>query len=93
MSDTRTPIERMVDAACGFDPTSFVRLRCLKKGCPRTRLIERPDDVGKNVAEIHSFCPWHTKEGWKEYPETYYDAQGRELAWEGWKPRVLKESE
>lgn len=64
-----------------------ILMRCLKKGCPRTRRVPRPDDVGKNVAEIHSDCPWHEKEGMKAYPEYFYDAKGRELDWETWKPR------
>lgn len=46
-----------------------------------------PSDLPAIVVEIHSYCPWHSKEGWKEYPERYFDAQGRELDWETWKPR------
>lgn len=68
---------------------NFVKIRCLKEGCPRTSLCERKnlaDYVPKRTAEIHSDCPWHTEEGNKEYPEYYYDSKGRELDWETGKP-------
>jgi len=56
-------------------------MRCLKPGCPRTRKANRATcpDVPLKVAEIHSYCPWHEKQGWKEYPELFYDSKGRKL--------------
>lgn len=56
-------------------------MRCLKPGCPRTRKIFRSmyPDLGGNVCEVHSFCPWHEKSGWKEYPEYYYNKNGQRL--------------
>jgi hypothetical protein len=61
----------------------------MQKGCPRTALLEREyleSYVPKQTAVIRQYCPWHAKEGWKAYPEEYYDAQGRELDWETGKP-------
>lgn len=71
---------------------NFVKIRCLKRGCPRTSLFERKyleDYVPKKTEEIHTDCSWHSKEGMKAYPEYYYDAQGRELDWETGKPKKL----
>lgn len=68
---------------------NFVKIRCLKKGCPRTSLLERKyleSYVPKQTAEIHTGCPWHTQEGMKAYPEYYFDSKGRELDWETGKP-------
>lgn len=64
----------------------LILMRCIKKGCPRTRRLPRPEDVGINVVEIYSYCPWHEKSGMKEYPEYFFDAKGRALDWETWKP-------
>jgi hypothetical protein len=37
------------------------------------------EDVPTKVAEIHSYCPWHEKEGMKAYPELFFDRKGRRL--------------
>jgi hypothetical protein len=65
-------------------PKHMAFLRCLKSGCPRKLRVET--DLPPIVKEIHSYCPWHAKDGWKEYPELYYDALGRQLDWETWLP-------
>ena len=70
---------------------NFVKIRCLHQGCPRTTLLDRQyleSYVPKQTATIYMFCPWHAKEGWKAYPEFYYDANGRELNWETGKPKL-----
>ena len=59
---------------------------CTTEGCPRKKRIPRPDDIGKNVATVQTVCPWHEESGMKAYPEYFYDAKGRELDWETWKP-------
>lgn len=67
----------------------YVICTCLRPGCPRTKLLHRKyleSYVPKTTVEIRSFCPWHEKGGMKEYPEFYYDNQGRELDWETGKP-------
>lgn len=69
----------------------LILMRCLKKGCPRTRRIPRPEDVGSNVVEIHSDCTWHAKDGMKAYPEYFFDAEGRELDWQTWQPKLATE--
>jgi hypothetical protein len=35
----------------------------------------------EGTVEIRSMCPWHVKEGDKEYPEFYYDKDGEEIEW------------
>lgn len=57
-----------------------VLLRCLKKGCPRTKKIDRPADFPKSVVEGHSYCPWHEPHGAKAYPEYWYDAKGKDIS-------------
>ena len=56
-------------------------MRCLKQGCPRVKKVDRAilSDVPAKVAEIHSYCPWHEKSGWKAYPELFFDRKGRRL--------------
>lgn len=69
--------------------SAHITIRCLEPGCPRTKKYPRSLEptLPAVVAEIHQYCPWHSKEGQKAYPEVFYDAQGRELDWETWKPR------
>ena len=61
----------------------MVVLKCIKKGCPRSRKIsidkKHDPEVPKGTTVIRSYCPWHTGEGWKDYPEYYYDKDGNEL--------------
>ncbi len=62
---------------------------CLKKGCPRTKVVEREkleDWIPKNVVEIRNYCPWHYGHCDKGYPEFYYDSRGRQIDWETGKP-------
>jgi hypothetical protein len=62
-------------------------MKCLKLGCPRTKNVFRTKDIGKNVVEIHSLCPWHEgSSGDKGYEEFFFDKKGRKLDWETWKP-------
>jgi hypothetical protein len=56
-----------------------ITLRCLKQGCPRVKKGVRAEDIPAKVAEIHSYCPWHEEEGWKAYPELFFDKKGRRL--------------
>ena len=60
-------------------------MRCLKQGCPRIKKKERENYIPAKVAEIHSYCPWHEKSGWKAYPELFFDRKGRRLDPETWK--------
>uniref|UniRef100_A0A6M3KD93 Uncharacterized protein n=1 Tax=viral metagenome TaxID=1070528 RepID=A0A6M3KD93_9ZZZZ len=53
-------------------------LRCLKKGCPRTKKIPS-ENLPKGTMEVRSYCPWHEGNGWKDYPEYYYDKDGNEI--------------
>jgi hypothetical protein len=69
--------------------TKKVIVVCTVPNCPRTLQIPYPEDLKSSkgkIAYIQSECPWHTENGMKEYPEYYFDAKGRRLDWETWKP-------
>lgn len=59
------------------DKTIF--LRCLEKGCFRTKKVILTEELPRGTAEIHSYCPQHTEEGQKSYPEHYFDSNGNEI--------------
>lgn len=65
---------------------NMVRMVCLHKGCPRKVWRPRSTELPAVVKTVQSDCDWHEQPGMKEYPEYYYDAKGRELDWETWKP-------
>jgi hypothetical protein len=49
-----------------------VLIRCLKKGCPRTKRIDRDQHMPPGCTEVHQDCPWHLVEGNKEYEQRYF---------------------
>jgi len=57
-----------------------ILLRCLKKGCPRTKRYDYPPEYPKGIVEEHSYCPWHEPQGAKAYEQFYYDAKGRDIS-------------
>ena len=64
--------------AIGVD--TLVIMRCLKKGCPRTKNTPFDSETMPiGTVEIRSDCPWHLEEGNKGYPENYYDKDGNEI--------------
>jgi len=75
-----TPTPNPASEAAGkVRPNTFL-LRCLKKGCPRTKRVPYSPDIPKKVVECHSYCPWHEPQGAKAYPEYYYDKNGRDIS-------------
>ena len=61
------------------DRSGQVHLICSNPKCPNQRWVKRSEELGKNVVTVQSDCPWHERSGMKEYPEYFYDSQGREL--------------
>lgn len=83
MNDTRKPIERMIDAACGFVPGQapvrvqrVVLLRCDK--CKRTRRVVKDKTDPKGTVEIILPCPECWKDGTFEDPR-YLDKNGKQI--------------
>lgn len=56
-----------------------ILMRCLTPKCPRTLRINRDDFMPNGTVEVRQPCPWHTKEGDKEYPVEFYDKDGKEI--------------
>ena len=80
MSGRRSPIEMMIDAACGVTPETMrklmVRIRCPK--CKREKSVKR-DGIDPDEAEVMEFpCPACRPDGFEEDPR-YFDAQGAEI--------------
>lgn len=66
-----------------------VALECLKPGCPRKMVLTGDsidETIPKQAVMIKSYCPWHEKSGGKDYPESYFNKDGRELDWETGEP-------
>lgn len=75
----RTPIEMMVDKACGFDPAKTseppVILRCPKCGCSKTTVRSDADPIG--TREVIAMCPKCVETG--PYLTTCLDKDGKEI--------------
>lgn len=64
-----------------------VLIRCTTPKCPRKRRIDRDEFMPPGCTEVHSACPWHERNGDKEY-EVLFFIDGVQW-WEGmngWEP-------
>lgn len=82
----RSPIEMMVDKACGFDASAprppRVTIYCPK--CKRRQSVAKHETDPPNTATVCIQCP-KCNSGDFDTP-SYYDAQGRELDFETGEP-------
>lgn len=77
----RSPIEQMIDKACGYDPATapkvdMVTLRCPK--CGRTKRVVRDKTDPPGTAVVEANCDKHSAEGCAE-EVFYFDANGKQL--------------
>lgn len=76
----RSPIEMMVDQACGFDPDAPenqpVTLMC--PDCKKTKSVSRDKTDPAGTAFIHLSCPDCWKDGGFENP-SFFDVNGLEI--------------
>ena len=74
----RSPIEMMVDAACGFDPEANapVVLYCPSCGRSKPTYLDKSDPEG--TVRIESPCP-DCKASTGDLPPVYLGADGREI--------------
>jgi len=79
MKDTRSPIERLIDKACGYVPGTppswpHVTLRCPK--CDKHRFVPKEDSDPKGTFRVDANCPGCAG----DYQEIrYFDRQGKEI--------------
>ena len=78
MADSRTPIERMIDHACGVDRHTFasmVQLRCPQ--CRRTKRVPRDRSDLPGTAVVQARCPGCVG---GEFDEIFYfDVDGKQI--------------
>lgn len=84
MAKPRSPIEMMIDKACGFDPSGpapeRVTLRCPQ--CRRTLRVLRDDTDPENASTVEVICDKCDHGGLK--PEvSYYDDRGNQIDIDG----------
>ena len=78
MSDRRSPIERMIDEATGFDPADVppqIMLGCPKCGKSQGAALHESDPEGTALVKI--ICP-DCNPGDRDMPR-YFDRYGTEL--------------
>lgn len=77
---TRSPIEMLVDQACGFDPATAPKLPQITLRCPecnRTKEVRKDSTDLKNAAVVEIQCDKCNRGDFSEV--FYYDAEGRQL--------------
>lgn len=59
-----------------------IKVICSKKGCPRTRMIDKQETDPIKAVKMEMACPWH--EGWNGEFDTpnYYDKDGNQVGTE-----------
>ena len=70
-----SPIDRMIDEACGVKPGDFVTLVC--NGCGQRKRAPKDETDPKDTAEVHVRCP-KCNGGDFDLIE-YFDAHGRQI--------------
>lgn len=91
MTDTRSPIDRMIDDACGFKPLTgemtperkariIVKLRCPK--CKAEQECARDDSDPPNCALVEITC-LKCHDGSDRQLVDYFDADGRQIDCDG----------
>ncbi|WP_269582018.1 hypothetical protein [Roseibium sp. Sym1] len=73
-----TPIQQMIDAACGVQPGDFVTLRC--PGCKAEKRVRKDVTDPDGTAIVEFQCP-DCNPGDFDIP-TYFDENGIELLFE-----------
>ena len=75
----RSPIEMMIDKACGFDPSNPpkpkeypIDLHCPK--CKETLKVDRDESDPEGTAKIETDCP---KCATEDFKISYFDADGK----------------
>lgn len=82
MSDTRTPLEHLIDQACGYSPDRWqkardtVKLKCSK--CGKWKIVERHKSDLKGTVTVIADCPECSQPGMFE-DVTYWDADGKQI--------------
>lgn len=75
----RSPIEMMIDKACGFDLASAPKIERIMLKCPhcgRTSSAPKDETDPQGTARVEVSCPDCTKEG--DRPQMhYYDSSGQ----------------
>ena len=84
MSDTRSPIERMVDEACGTTPkqghllpAGAVNLRCPR--CARQIRVAKDETDPEGTETVVSLCERCDDGGNKSVEVLYYDKDGKQV--------------
>ena len=75
-----SPLDRMIDEACGVKPGDFVTMRC--STCQKQKLAPRHEMDPEGTAVVQSDCPGCARAGDKDYVIQYFDAHGQELRFE-----------
>ena len=76
-----SPIERMIDEACGVKPGDFVTLRCPE--CNREKRVAKAENDPDGTAVVVAVCD-RCDDGSKSLVD-YYDGQGRWYGPDGWR--------
>ena len=82
MNKPRSPIEAMIDAACGYVGGSdcrFVQLRCPR--CKRTKRVRRHSSDPPNCATLEFACPQCNPTD--DEMVDYYDENGHQINLDG----------
>lgn len=88
---SRSPIEMMIDRACGYDPTNdpkrdFVTLRCPM--CKRTKKVDRDKLDPPNTTTVEVPCDRCDRGGLKA-EINYFNAAGQHIDFETGQPKEL----
>lgn len=75
-----SPLERMIDKACGFKAGAFVTMRC--PTCRKENRAPRHETDLEGTAVVQADCPGCACTGDKDYAIQYFDAHGQELRFE-----------
>jgi phage FluMu protein Com len=79
MSGRRSPIEMMIDAACGYDPSKpqkkaaepDIEMRCPE--CAEVLMVHRDETDPEGTAKIETACPRCRT---ADFKISYFDAKG-----------------
>ncbi len=73
MKDTRSPLEKLIDKATGFNPSQYLKLVC--PTCKQERITKKFPFEPSNAAVLELNCPVCWVDGSEELG-VYYDAEG-----------------
>ena len=72
-----SPLDRLIDQACGIKPGAFVTMRC--PTCRTEKQAPRHETDPEGTAVVQADCPGCARAGGKDYAVQYFGADGREL--------------